>query len=901
MLAPAGVTGSAFGWDVALDGDTAIVGAPAASNSNGRAFVFVRSGTNWTAQTELMGDAGDYDQFGKAVALDGDYAVVGAPDDDEARDSGGAVYVFKRTGTNWTQQTKLIRTGDAFIFNLGWSVDISGSAVVAGAKGTATSNILEGAAFIFERVSETWEARSRLLHSENPMSLTFSRTVAIDGNHVALGDPNHANTNGQWVGMVLVYERPGSFWPVADLTEHVKLLATDPGDAASPLEFGYSVDLSGALLVIGAPSVGDSGDQRGAVYVHTRSGGTWPYQAKLIPVGAAHVDKIGADVAASGNLSLCGAVGDSDCGTASGAAYVLETLLPGPPSQPDPWNGKTGIMAYQVLGWENGGNTETVDVFLGTNNPPTTKVLDNVAAVESYNPIPDLLYNRTYYWQVVCRNAHGESPGSVWYFVMRPTLALEFTPDSLAFGNVPVGTTSPPQLFTVHNIGGYDVEGQLSTPPAFPIAEVLGGAARMSGGGNPTPAWIVPFALAIGESRSYNVTFARVAREAYVADLHSDVHTPFNGDDYIPLTGRGIMPAPDPATSPSPAHDAAGVAFNTDLGWTLGDHTSNIDLYFGTDEKTWSKVLDDAHPVETYDPGVLELATLYYWKVVTRNDDGVTEGPVWRFETTPDPAIIVTTPNGGEEWLMGTEQEITWLSAGTGPGVRIELYFTAQSHDLAEVIAGEADNSGSFLWQIPLHHRDGLHYVVRVSDLAVPEIYDESDTEFALAEPKPPAPTDPAPAHRETDVSVETDLQWVNGFRTDRVDLYFGTDDPPTVKVLNDHSVVSSYDPGILAYERTYYWKVVCRNNGGATAGPVWGFETTHPTRPMIGPLQLNGTDCTLEWDAVPGATLYRVYRGTSVTGCVEIGTSPTNSFTDHGRTMSPCFYYISCEVASGP
>jgi hypothetical protein len=144
-----------LGFSVAVSGDTVVVGAPYEDSSTtgvnstpneswsnvGAAYVFVRSGTNWTQQAYLKAhQGGPSDSFGGSVAESGDTVVVGAGDEGlvPVQDS-GAAYVFVRGGTNWTQQAYLkahqANTGDGF----GVSVAASGDTVVGGAFGEDSS------------------------------------------------------------------------------------------------------------------------------------------------------------------------------------------------------------------------------------------------------------------------------------------------------------------------------------------------------------------------------------------------------------------------------------------------------------------------------------------------------------------------------------------------------------------------------------------------------------------------------------------------------------------------------------------------------------------------------------------------------------------------------------------
>jgi hypothetical protein len=139
LTADDGATSDTFGRAVAISGDTAVVGAcfdrVGTHYSQGSAYVFVRSGTTWVQQAHLTASdgAGD-DWFGFTVAISGDTIVVGAPADDVGTDAQqGSAYVFVRSGTTWAQQAKLTASDGAAGDTLGSSVAIFGDTVVAGA------------------------------------------------------------------------------------------------------------------------------------------------------------------------------------------------------------------------------------------------------------------------------------------------------------------------------------------------------------------------------------------------------------------------------------------------------------------------------------------------------------------------------------------------------------------------------------------------------------------------------------------------------------------------------------------------------------------------------------------------------------------------------------------------
>ena len=137
------------GVSVAVDGDTALVGA-VFEQDRGAAYVFVRSGASWSQQAKLAADdAAPGDNFGNAVALSGNTAVIGAPSDSDLGAASGSAYVFVRSGATWSQQAKLTASDGASVDLLGVSVALSGTTAVVGALGNDARGPSAGAAYVF--------------------------------------------------------------------------------------------------------------------------------------------------------------------------------------------------------------------------------------------------------------------------------------------------------------------------------------------------------------------------------------------------------------------------------------------------------------------------------------------------------------------------------------------------------------------------------------------------------------------------------------------------------------------------------------------------------------------------------------------------------------------------------
>jgi hypothetical protein len=156
LTASDGAADDAFGSSVALNGNTAVVGAqfgysPSSLRlKSGAAYVFVRSGTTWTQQAKLKpSDVRSRDGFGFSTAVIGDIAMVGAPF--QGGDDIGSVYVFVRSGSTWTQQAKLIAAAGSGDYNFGISVAMTGDAAVVGSDNDAEAGAQPGSAYVYWR------------------------------------------------------------------------------------------------------------------------------------------------------------------------------------------------------------------------------------------------------------------------------------------------------------------------------------------------------------------------------------------------------------------------------------------------------------------------------------------------------------------------------------------------------------------------------------------------------------------------------------------------------------------------------------------------------------------------------------------------------------------------------
>jgi hypothetical protein len=300
-----GAADDLFGYSVAVDGTTALVGAPQVFYSEGAAYVFTRTGGTWSEAQELYNPVSI--SFGTSVALDGDTAVIGSPGDTVGfADDAGAVYVFTRTGGTWSQTQRLTASDYVRLDNFGGAVAFDGSTLLAGATG---HNNDMGAAYVFSESGGTWSQMQELAASDGVPGDEFGSGIALDGTTALIGASQfHFNQQGG-PGAAYVFSESGGTWSQAQ-----KLVASD---GAENDDFGAFVALDGATALVGADA---HNDYQGAAYVFTESGGTWGQTQELAASDGVPGDDFGGSVALDGTTALVGAIGHNN---GKGVAYVF--------------------------------------------------------------------------------------------------------------------------------------------------------------------------------------------------------------------------------------------------------------------------------------------------------------------------------------------------------------------------------------------------------------------------------------------------------------------------------------------------------------------------------------------------------------------------------------------------
>lgn len=318
VISPEGSASDFFGDAVAQSGDLMVVGAPDRLSASGSAYVFVRTGHTWNLEAILRAaDPSGNARFGDAVAIEGNTLAVGAIGHSQSR---GAVYVFTRSGSSWTQQQRLTLPNGNSNDRLGLSVALSGDTLIAGAPGRDGAANDQGAAYIWRRSGSSWTIESTLQRASPAEGDRLGWSVDIDGEVAVAGAPGAESDGPINAGLVLSWIRSQSAWQAQPELESP--------DVSAGAQFGTEVRLAGPRLLVGAPYDNVAGDNlRGSAELFLLDDGQWLRRQRLLAEGGAREDQFGTALALGGNIAGVTAPGTVIEGQVlAGAAYAYVSL-----------------------------------------------------------------------------------------------------------------------------------------------------------------------------------------------------------------------------------------------------------------------------------------------------------------------------------------------------------------------------------------------------------------------------------------------------------------------------------------------------------------------------------------------------------------------------------------------
>jgi len=305
LNAGSGQIGAELGASVAIEGATAMIGAPGAFTaaggaSAGEVYVMNRQGEAWEVQQRLTGGSPlGGERFGATLDLDGDTAMIGAPDYDQPATNQGAAYIFTRENEVWSKQTQLIAPEPETSQRFGRVIALSGDTA---AVGLPSSVMDESVVQIFTRSGGEWSAGEVVKLSHEDEVESFGSAVALEGNTLLVGAPAAFGSSVE--SSAHVFTRSDSVW-----TRQATLKAVKDGFDIG-LGFGSAVALSGDTALIGAPDdfpIADRSRGFGRAYFFKRTGSNWAVEDTVYSGEGPHSDRFGTDVALDGDVAVIGA------------------------------------------------------------------------------------------------------------------------------------------------------------------------------------------------------------------------------------------------------------------------------------------------------------------------------------------------------------------------------------------------------------------------------------------------------------------------------------------------------------------------------------------------------------------------------------------------------------------
>lgn len=317
---------SSFGEATARSGNWAFVGAPddqiAGSNYVGSVLVYENTAAGWVQRQKLTASNGAlFHSFGHSIAAEGDRVAIGAPD--ALGNSTGSVVVFRHDGVSWVEEQILANTTGGGNDWFGWSVDLQGDRIVVGSMYswqpgmTPGSPFHPGAAWVYRHDGVSWVLEQSLRSSDQDFYDLFGSAVAIDGNRLVVG----ARGEGNPIGGGLYHEGyiGAAYvfeWNGVSWVETQKLRASNFEEHAW---FGYDLAIDGARILVGSPGkLGGGVYGAGEAYMFHLNAGSW---AEVVKLNDHRTSQLGRSVDLEGDLAVATSYGHDHRGNDTGAIH----------------------------------------------------------------------------------------------------------------------------------------------------------------------------------------------------------------------------------------------------------------------------------------------------------------------------------------------------------------------------------------------------------------------------------------------------------------------------------------------------------------------------------------------------------------------------------------------------
>ncbi len=363
-----------FGSAVAVSGDYAIIGAcydDENGENSGSAYIFYNNSGTWEQYQKITASDGQTnDFFAITVTISGNYAfatsLLGS-----SNSYAGKVYVFFNDEGIWTE-TAILTASDGEDYDFfGTSMSISDDYAIIGAYGNDDSGSESGSAYIFHNNEGTWTETTKLTASNGNENDRFGISVGISDDYAIIGADGSANNSGANSGTAYIFYNNLENW---EQTQQIESLDAVLGD-----QFGGSVSISGEYAAIGAEYKSDDGTWSGAAYVFHDNSGIWEQDIKLTASDAGSQKHFGSSISIIGDTLIVGSEGNiSFTPYIAGSAYLFKNIL-------DNWQETTILLASDIGSQDQFGYVvDFSDDFAFIGSPRTDTNYEDAGAVYVY-------------------------------------------------------------------------------------------------------------------------------------------------------------------------------------------------------------------------------------------------------------------------------------------------------------------------------------------------------------------------------------------------------------------------------------------------------------------------------------------------------------------------------------
>jgi len=499
-------------------------------------------------------------------------------------------------------------------------------------------------------------------------------------------------------------------------------------------------------------------------------------------------------------------------GTTTGTVWSYTTASaaspPAPASYPSPPNSATGVSITSDLSWTAGSGSTSSDVYFGTTSPGASQGNQTATTFDTGT----MSNNTTYYWRIDEINAAGTTTGTVWSFttiVAAPGQATNPSPSNSAAGesvtvdlswtagsgaashNVYFGTTSPGTLQGNQAAATFD-PGTLSNSTTY--------------------YWRIDEINAGGTTTGNVWSFTTAAAGGYVTEEFGDAeNTDYSGtvDDTYANAGASTTNFSSDTVLNTYTWPADTIANSTIIKWDLTDISTSATvtqatLYLYQTNSRGDSAYDlSVHKITGVNPTITSCT----WNTYDGSNSwtGGSTGGLSDIASAEDSQAVSLTNGEYKSWDV-TDMVSDWVATPAGNYGMMVISDESATVDSFRTFASSEDNDSS----------------VRPKLIVT----------YSSSASAPDQASSPSPANSATGVSITADLSWTEGSGSTSSNVYFGTDSTPDAGEFKGNQTATTYDPGTMSNDTTYYWRTDEVNANGTTTGAVWSFTTEAASSP---------------------------------------------------------------------